>query len=91
MGGLATPAMQGLMSRHVGDDEQGWLQGANTSLASLAGIFAPLIMTGVFSFFISDKRAVQIPGAPFFLAALLMAAAAVVALRCAKERPKDGQ
>ena len=88
IGGLAGPAMQGLMSRSVGDDEQGWLQGAITSLTSLAGIIAPPLLTAIFGFYISDRMSVPVPGAPFFFSAVLMAAAAVVALRVAQ--PEKG-
>ena len=91
IGGLAGPAMQGLMSRSVGDDEQGWIQGAFTSLGSLAGIFAPVILTGIFSYFVSEERAVPVPGAPFFFSALLMAGAVVVALRCARSPTEEAE
>ena len=84
LGGLAGPAMQGLMSRSVGDDEQGWIQGAITSLSSLAGIFAPPVLTMILAFFIADSMPRPIPGAPFFFSAVLMAAAVLVALRVAR-------
>ena len=36
--GLTQPAMQALMTRHVGESEQGQLQGANGAIMGLTGI-----------------------------------------------------
>ena len=45
---FAAPATQGLLSRQVGPDEQGTLQGALSSLTSLTAIFGPLLATHLF-------------------------------------------
>lgn len=66
--GLAGPAVQGLMSRRVGPSEQGQLQGANTSLFGVAGMFAPVMFTQIFAVSIP-----KFPGTPFWLASLLLA------------------
>jgi DHA1 family tetracycline resistance protein-like MFS transporter len=71
--GLASPAMQSLMSRRVKSNEQGQLQGALMSLFGVAGMIAPLIFTQLFRIAISPARTVQLPGAPYWLAAALMA------------------
>ena len=71
LGGLAGPALQSLISNSVGPDEQGTIQGAVTSLESVAGVAGPLLATSVFSYFISADRAHPLPGAPFFAASLL--------------------
>lgn len=71
IGGLAGPAIQGLISNSVGNDEQGTVQGAVTSLESAAGIVGPLIVTNLFAFFIDSHRSYQMPGAPFFSSALI--------------------
>ena len=65
--GLAGPAIHGLMSRLVGPSEQGQLQGANTSLTSIAGLIGP----GVFAvtFRLCSSR---LPGAASLLAALIL-------------------
>lgn len=84
IGGLAGPAVQGLISNSVGDDEQGAVQGAVTSLESVAGIVGPLITTSLFSHFISVESGHRIPGAPFFssgIIALIALAAAWFARR----------
>jgi DHA1 family tetracycline resistance protein-like MFS transporter len=78
LGGQAT---QGLLSRQVGADEQGTLQGALTSLASLMGIFGPIIGTALFSYFTSRNAPAHIPGISFFLASALNGVALLVAFR----------
>ena len=52
--GLAMPTLQSLMTRHVGEDEQGQLQGANMSVASIAGVMSPLFFGWVYSFSVGD-------------------------------------
>lgn len=71
LGGIATPALQGIMSNQVPLNEQGELRGALTSLMSLTSIFGPLIMTNLFAYYTSPKAPIQLPGAPYWLAALL--------------------
>lgn len=80
-GGIAMPALQALVSRCVPLNEQGAVQGALSSLGSLAGIFGPLLATGLFGYFISDRVPVRVPGAAFFASALLIFAALLLALR----------
>lgn len=72
LGGVAGPAIQGIISNQVPANEQGELQGALTSLMSLTSIIGPLLMTGLFSFFTSKSAPVYFPGAPFVMAALLV-------------------
>ena len=78
---VITPALQGIMSKAVGDDAQGELQGALTSVAAMAMVLAPLVMTASFSAAISDASPVYLPGMPFFLSAVLMALSLMVFLR----------
>jgi DHA1 family tetracycline resistance protein-like MFS transporter len=78
--GLANAASLGLMSRRVGPAEQGQLQGANASLIGIANLVGPGLFTQIFALFIGTG-AWHLPGAPFLLAALLLAAAAVIAMR----------
>ena len=70
--GLAQPTMQSLMSARVSEKEQGQLQGANQSVASLAGIAGPIFFGWVYGMSI-----LTMPGLSFFVAAgiLLIAAA----------------
>ena len=71
IGGLCGPAIQGLVSNSVGDDEQGAVQGAVTSIESVAGVVGPLISTSLFSYFIGPERPMPVPGAPFFSSAII--------------------
>lgn len=71
LGGIAGPALQGIMTGHVPANEQGELQGAITSLVSLTSIVGPLLMTGLFSYFTATTAPVYFPGAPFMMGAML--------------------
>jgi len=79
--GLTYPALQGLMTRRVGADEQGRLQGAIASVMGIAGVIAPVLFTQVFAAAIGRFRGAGVPGAPFLLAALLLVTAMVVVRR----------
>ncbi len=81
LGGIAQPAIQAIMAGKVPPNAQGELQGALTSLMSLAAIIGPLIMNNLFFYFTHSEAPVYLPGAPFFLGALLMGASAVIAFK----------
>ncbi|MDA0813489.1 MAG: TCR/Tet family MFS transporter [Verrucomicrobia bacterium] len=81
LGGLANPAIQGMVSRAVGDDEQGGVQGSMSSLNSVASIIGTPLATGLFGFFISDAAPVHLPGIAFLFSAALTLAAAALAVR----------
>jgi DHA1 family tetracycline resistance protein-like MFS transporter len=78
--GLVTPAVQSLMTQSVSANEQGELQGALSSLSSVAGVAGPLACTQLFGFFVSDKAPLKLPGAPFFWSSFLMVIALAVAV-----------
>jgi DHA1 family tetracycline resistance protein-like MFS transporter len=81
LGGITGPAVQGLISRSVGADEQGGVQGSLTGLASVAGILGPPLATTLFSHFIRHGAAVKLPGAAFFSSALLVMLALMLAVK----------
>ncbi len=81
LSGIAVPAIQGMISITVGDDEQGNIQGSLTSLQSVAGFTGPLFATMIFGFFISEKAPVIVPGASFFFSSALAVIAAFLAAR----------
>ena len=83
---FAAPATQGLLSRQVGPDEQGTLQGALSSLTSLTAIFGPLIATHLFGYYTRPAAPVKVPGAPFLLGAALEALALVISVRALRRR-----
>ena len=78
---LSSPAAQGMMTRRVSASEQGELQGAINSLASLAWIFGPTLFTFTFAYFIDRKHGWNFPGAPWFLGGLLLFVAMGLATR----------
>ena len=79
--GLANASAQGLMSRRIGPQEQGQLQGANASLMGVANLIGPGLFTLTFAFAIGTAKDWGVPGAPHLLAAMLLGLAIVVALR----------
>lgn len=85
--GLAAPSTQALITRQVGADVQGRIQGALMSLVSMAGIIGPGIFAGSFGWFIGPNAPVHLPGVPFLIAALLLGVALVIAWRYARELP----
>lgn len=76
--GLAMPTLQALMTRRVGADEQGQLQGANMSVASIAGVMSPLFFGWVYSLSVGEHAVIQMPGLAFYLAAVVLLLAAVI-------------
>ena len=81
LAGITGPAAQSLITRHVPADQQGIVQGSLAGLTSLAGIFAPPLAAWSFGRFISPQSRFQLPGIPFFVAALLCLVALALALR----------
>jgi MFS transporter, DHA1 family, tetracycline resistance protein len=77
--GLANPSAQGLMSRCIGPDKQGQLQGANASLMGVANLIGPGLFTLTFAFAIDAAK--DLAGAPHLVAAMLLGTAIAVALR----------
>ncbi len=86
LGGIGGPAAQGLISRTVAANEQGAVQGALSSLASLAGIVGPPIGASLFGYFISGRSPAHIPGISFFLSAFLIFCALLLAIRSFRHR-----
>ena len=81
-------ALQSLISRAFGPDEQGASQSALTSIASLTGVVGPLIMTGVLAFFTVPGRVVF--GAPFYLGAVFAVIAGVCIAYAARAYRREG-
>lgn len=81
LGGIAGPALQALISAEVPKNEQGEMQGTLASLMSVTSMIGPPLMTNIFFFFTHDTAPFKFPGAPFFLAFLLMGLSAVISYR----------
>ncbi len=78
--GIAAPAMQSLMARHVDPSSQGKLQGAINSLRAITGMAGPVLFTQIFAIAISPRYGLHLPGAPYYLAALLLGASLLLAV-----------
>jgi DHA1 family tetracycline resistance protein-like MFS transporter len=85
--GLFGPGFQGLITRRVAPSEQGRLQGANASLAGLAGVVAPTVFGFSYAWFVAPGNP-YVPGSAFLLAAGLHAVAALIALMVMARAPK---
>ncbi|MET0242697.1 MAG: TCR/Tet family MFS transporter [Flavitalea sp.] len=88
LGGIAGPAIQGIISNQVPSNEQGELQGGLTSLMSVTSIVGPPFMTTLFAWFTRPDHDFQLPGAPFLAAAVLTMVSAVLASRSFKKAVK---
>jgi DHA1 family tetracycline resistance protein-like MFS transporter len=79
--GLAGAAIQSLTSQLVAPEQQVQLQGATNSVNSIAQLLGPFLFTLSFAYFIGNTAPFKLPGAPFFLAAALLALALAVSIR----------
>ena len=70
--GFAMPTLLSLMTQRVSEKEQGQLQGANNSVASIAGVVSPLFFGWVYSV------SVSVPGISFHIAAAILAISAAI-------------
>lgn len=82
LNGLAGPAFQGIISNQVTASEQGELQGALTSLNSIAAIIGQPFMLGLFRYFTNHSaNAVYFPGASFAAGSILTVISIILTLR----------
>ena len=72
LGVISGPALQGLMSQAVPDDQQGELQGLLTSITAIGMIISPLLMTLTFGFFTGVGNYIYFPGSPFIISFVLI-------------------
>ena len=85
LGGIAGPALQGIMSNAIPPTEQGELQGGFTSLMSVTSIIGPLLMNSLlFAYFTGPETPLYLPGAPMLLGALLTVVSAILARKSLK-------
>jgi DHA1 family tetracycline resistance protein-like MFS transporter len=90
--GIAGPATSSLMTRLVKPDQQGALQGANTSVNSIAELIGPFLFTMIFASFIGAGAPMDLPGAPFLVAgALLLVSMAIGAVAVAAMNRNQAQ
>jgi DHA1 family tetracycline resistance protein-like MFS transporter len=75
------------MTQYVLPSEQGELQGALASLRGVAMLFGPGLFSLTFAFFIAPEH--HLPGAPWYLASILMLVSLGLAWVVAKEKKSD--
>ena len=79
MWNISFPAAQGIMTHHVSEREQGELQGAISSLRSIAFVIGPFLFSWTFAWFIDPKHSFHVPAAGYYLAAALLFTAMLMA------------
>ncbi|QPF87655.1 MFS transporter [Bradyrhizobium genosp. L] len=84
--GIAGAATQALTTQLVAADQQGQLQGATTSVQSVSQLIGPFLFTLTFAYFIGGNAPLKMPGAPFYLAAVLLLLALLIAWRAMAQK-----
>jgi MFS transporter, DHA1 family, tetracycline resistance protein len=107
LGGLAQPALQGILSRTMPANAQGELQGAIAAVMSISMVISPWMTTQIFSAFIepgtpfslfnvtifADGAPFYFPGAPFIFSTALEICALIMLFVAFRSitRPRDGK
>ena len=78
---IASSASQALMTRRVGKNEQGELQGAIQMLRSIGMMIGPAIFSGAFAYSISSAHSWKLPSLAWLLGGALLFASMIVAWR----------
>jgi len=86
LGGLATPTYLALLADRIPQNAQGELHGAVATLNAAAAITSPIGLSQVFGILAVSNGALLLPGAPFLIAALLVALALTTAMIALKPR-----
>src|SRR5580704_17403384 len=86
--GLVPAAAQSIMSRRVGVNEQGALQGALGSIRSVAAIISPGIFNLTYTAALGPLSAWHLPGLPWFVAVAILFVG--IAVGAAVTRPAQG-
>ncbi len=78
--GFSMPTLMSLMTQRVSEREQGQLQGANMSVASIAGIASPLFFGWLYSVTVGPLAWVEAPGLAYLIAAAILLGGAALGL-----------
>ncbi|MEM0950307.1 MAG: MFS transporter, partial [Pseudomonadota bacterium] len=78
---LVPPTLTAMAANAGDEDKQGLIQGVIASLASIAAILGPLVYTPLFRVFVAPDALIYLPGAPFLLGAVMVAALIPLAVR----------
>ena len=86
LGGIAGPALQGIISTQVPANEQGELQGGLTSLMTVSSFIGIPLVTGIFAYFTAPANPIYFPGAAMLTSAVLTVISTGMAYRTLKTR-----
>jgi DHA1 family tetracycline resistance protein-like MFS transporter len=89
LSGIANPSLQSLMTRAIGADEQGQLQGAMSGLFGVSRLIGPLMFTPTFDWSIREGRWLGLPGLSVLLGAALFVVAIGLTLVAARGRSQQ--
>lgn len=85
--GMASPAINAIMSRELGPERQGELQGGLASLMGLSSIIGPFSLTQTLAYFSGPEARVHFPGAAFLLASILACICLVLLVLQLRKKP----
>ncbi len=83
--GFAMPTLQSLMTQRVSESEQGQFQGANMSVASIAGIASPLFFGWVYGYTVQPGWSIEWSGSAFLISSGVLLLAAFIGWRVARQ------
>jgi MFS transporter, DHA1 family, tetracycline resistance protein len=85
--GFAGPSIQSLMSRQVSPSDQGKLQGMNTGVMAMAGMFGPTLYSIALDKGIHMAQWPGFIGLPFYISAALLLCCAMMAMAMVRNDP----
>jgi DHA1 family tetracycline resistance protein-like MFS transporter len=89
LAGIYGAAIQSLLTRQIGPDEQGRLQGAIGAVQAATSMVGPLVFTAIFAWSIAAAREPSLPGLALSLAALCLLIATGIAATSARQFRAD--
>jgi len=88
LGFLAWPSTNAILSQFVSEQEQGAALNLGGGIRSLTQGVAPIVFSGLFSFFTSKLTPVDMPQAPFIISAICIVIAWILALGLPEHKKK---
>lgn len=89
LAGIYGAAIQSLLTRQIGPDEQGRLQGAVGAVQAATSMVGPLVFTAIFAWSIAPVREPTLPGLALSLAAFCLLIATGIAATSARQFRAD--
>ncbi|HLK23517.1 MAG TPA: MFS transporter [Caulobacteraceae bacterium] len=87
--GFGFPSLFSLLTKRVGVDQQGQLQGAMQIVFGLTGLLGPITFTSLFAWAVGPGRGLGLPGLPLLVGAAITFAGWLMAVVYARPRPDD--